>query len=416
MKLRRIQWSNRIFGPESEQERTLSEFLDDYQGPQGAKVAFISDEEDDLIGGAARLFTSLTPGMVLPASRLNGGIRQLILSAGFTFEAPASAQGPTRGSGDPETEISVLTSGTTGAAKLITHRWRTLVTASEEHGREPRRWLSTYEPGSYAWFQMVQLLLFVPGQDLILPPRRDVASMLEAGLEYETDSISATPTFWRMALLQFTRDELRHLQLKTITLGGEVVDQELLDQLRDTFVDATVTHIYASTEHGATIVVNDGLAGFPAEWVGRSHPGRPEYRIESGTLRVRTPFSALGEAEWHDTGDAVEERQGRVYILGRASSAFINVGGSKVPAQRVTEVLLSHPAISWCRVYGKAAPLVGELVAADWVGRSGERSPSEADLAVFCRERLDESMVPRVWRRLDSIPASESLKAASPNA
>lgn len=54
--------------------------------------------------------------------------------------------------------------------------------------------------------------------------------------------------------------------LKTITLGGEIATQAILDTLKNTFPDAKLRHIYATTEAGVVFTVKDGIAGFPLEW------------------------------------------------------------------------------------------------------------------------------------------------------
>ena len=70
----------------------------------------------------------------------------------------------------------------------------------------------------------------------------------------------------------------------------------------------------------------------------------------------------LRDRDRADVYKAFRNRLGRAIILGRAETAFINVGGMKVPAQEVERTLLQHPAVLWCRVRRCPAPLVGELV------------------------------------------------------
>ena len=79
-----------------------------------------------------------------------------------------------------------------------------------------------------------------------------------------------------------------------ITLGGEAVDQDLLDRLHAAFPHARLTHIYASTEMGVCFSVRDGKAGFPADYLSdRSLPC--QLRIASdGELEIRSKRAMVG--------------------------------------------------------------------------------------------------------------------------
>jgi acyl-coenzyme A synthetase/AMP-(fatty) acid ligase len=95
---------------------------------------------------------------------------------------------------------------------------------------------------------------------------------------------------------------------------------------------------------------------------------------------------------------------------------LLNVGGRKVSAAAVEEALLASPLVSWCRVRGARAPLMGTLVAADVVlapeGRALPPERAERELAAHCAgRRLPEWMIPRLWNLLDQIPLSTALKA-----
>ena len=53
-----------------------------------------------------------------------------------------------------------------------------------------------------------------------------------------------------------------------IRLSGEIVDQAILNRLRSFYPQARIAHAFASTEAGVAFDVNDGLAGFPASFIG----------------------------------------------------------------------------------------------------------------------------------------------------
>jgi acyl-CoA synthetase (AMP-forming)/AMP-acid ligase II len=312
--------------------------------------------------------------------------------------------------------VSLLTSGSTGTPKLVSHRWDTLFTARGLQRVPPRRWLIPYQVGTYAWYQLATLGMFQPAQSLVVPASDDLETLFQEAAEQKVDSLSATPTFWRLACFRVPETLLRSVPLSTLTLGGELADQAILDRLAALFPTAQITHIYASTEAGACVVVKDGQAGFPREYLDRDLPDAPTLRIQEGRLWIRSPFSTSAAAGtpdgWLDSGDLVEIRGDRVYFLGRANAALINVGGNKAYPADIEAVLLAHPSVRWCRVRAVRSPLVGYLPEAEYVPTSREQMPGETELTEYCASRLPAYAVPRLWTALPEIPVQSTLKSA----
>jgi acyl-coenzyme A synthetase/AMP-(fatty) acid ligase len=304
--------------------------------------------------------------------------------------------------------ITVLTSGTTGPPKLVEHTLASLATLAGTD-LPVRRWLCPYSPGTYAWYQLAVLGLTVPNQTIV-PTRVDAAdAWVELAAAARVDAVSATPTFWRRTLLQVDHAVLRGLRLSQVTLGGERVDQTLLDRLRECLPTARITHIYASTEAGACFAVHDGRAGFPAEWLERPLGNGVRLRVEGDRLWVSSPFAA-GRDEWLDTGDVVRRRDDRIEIVARADVAFVNVGGTKVDARAVEAVLSEHPAVLWCQVRGMDSPLTGQVVVAKVLADS-ESSLDEAELRRFAADRLAEAACPRIIEFVTDVPMTTAGKS-----
>jgi len=382
----------------------------------GERLAVISADRRVLAAAAAGLRERGDDGAVVAAEAASPEVRAALAEQGFaTLEIGSGLdfeRNPNPAPSRPG-HVTIFTSGTTGTPKAITHTWDSLRTLRSGETPPARRWLLTYLPGTYAWFQMVTLWMFVPGQALVAPAGPSPEEIWDEGAALGFDAVSATPSFWRYLLALRPAEELQKVSPAQITLGGEPVRQDLLDRLRSLFPAARLTHIYASTEVGAAVVVHDGHEGFPEEWTEDERRG---LRIVDGELHVRSPFAAAGVSPWHPTGDRVEVRNGRAVIVGRVAEDLLNVGGRKVSAAAVEEALLASPLVSWCRVRGARAPLVGTLVAADVVlapeGRALPPERAERELAAHCAgRRLPEWMIPRLWNLLDQIPLSTALKA-----
>lgn len=380
---------------------------------RGRRTAFIVESSCEALETVALALSERLEILIVPKTRFTEAVRERCRAAGFQI-LEAGRLGPAGAESSIEDgKVWLLTSGTTGTPKLVAHSWETLRTRPKGRALPPQRWILPFQTGTYAWYQLICLGLFEEGQALIPVDGADVTGVLKAASSSKATAISATPTFWRIALLQADPALLDSISFTQITLGGEAVDQSILDAVQRAYPRAQLTHIFASSEAGACIVVKDGKAGFPAALLG-APDSKTELRVFEGRLQVRSPHTAraaAGTGDWVDTGDLVEVRGDRAFFVGRADSALINVGGGKAFPADIENALLTHPNVAWCRVRGVRAPLVGYLPEADVVLRSQASAPTaEADLVKHCGERLPPYAVPRLWNFLPAIPVSGTLK------
>ncbi|GAA4209482.1 AMP-binding protein [Actinocatenispora rupis] len=364
-------------------------------------VAVLAEDAASALRAVRRHVEDGTELLVAARSRVDETLRAELIEAGF---AVPSYGVPAHRAAEPG-RLWILTSGSTGRPKRIGHTLDSLTTVRE--AQPPRTWLCPYSPGTYAWWQLVTLSLAQPGQDLVVTDPATLDDWPRAAAKHGVTAVSGTPTFWRQSLHRHG-DELTTVPLSQITLGGEPVDQPVLDLLRATFPDARISWIYASSEAGAAVVVHDGRAGFPASWLDRDSVDRPRLSVVDGELLVASPHRGAGVPELLHTGDRAEVTGDRVLLPGRISGDEINVGGTKVSAGAVREVLLTHPSVRWARVTGRRAPLVGQLVSAEVVT---DGTVDTALLQRFAAEHLAESAVPRRIRVLPEIPVKETLKS-----
>jgi len=261
------------------------------------------------------------------------------------------------------------------------------------------------------------------GAPLVLSsPGESTAEFLARAAARGVTHISGTPSHWRRALMSGAAHILKP---DYVRLSGEVSDQGLLDQLRSAYPNAQLTHAFASTEAGVAFEVDDGLAGFPVEFIESPRNGI-EMKVEDGTLRIRSQRIAaryLGSAPsglasgdgYVDTGDLVEMKDRRYYFRGR-KGGIINVGGMKVYPEEVEGVLNTDPRVRMSLVRSKRNPIVGAVVVAEVVleGALGDRRDAEeaerikSELLEACRRALPAYKVPA---RLNFVPALELTAA-----
>jgi acyl-CoA synthetase (AMP-forming)/AMP-acid ligase II len=313
------------------------------------------------------------------------------LTAPDAEELPARCAEQLHDSGAAQ-PILILTTGTTGAPKAARHDWRRLGhTVARVQPRPDQRWLLAYGPHQFAGIQVLQHVVATRAT-LIAPYPRGPADGLQALRDHGVTCLSATPTYWRFLLAEACGAGHALPPLERVTLGGEASPGDLLEDLRRAFPGARISHVYASTELGSITSVRDGRPGLPvAALYSRSNPSA-SLRVIDGELWVRPPAGMLGYADgsgdggrdstdtigaagggdraaqdgWHPTGDLVQIAGDRVLFGGRRSEV-INVGGIKVHPLPVENRIAALDSVAMARVYGRANPLTGAIVAADVV-------------------------------------------------
>ena len=324
-----------------------------------------------------------------------------------------------------ETEWILLTSGTTGAPKLVLH---TLATLAGALLRSPAPdgdlvWSTFYDIRRYGGLQIL-LRAVLGGASLVLSSASESTRdfLARAGAAGVTH-ISGTPSHWRRALMS---GAAHSISPRYVRLSGEIADQGVLDSLRAAYPAARIVHAFASTEAGLAFDVCDGLAGFPAEFVDRCD-GDVEMRVVEGTLRIRSRRNALryldaqggalaGEEGFVDTDDMVELRDGRYFFVGRRSGV-INVGGLKVHPEEVEGVINAHPRVRMSLVKARRSPITGAIVAADVVTHDGCGDETfRREIVDLCRHALAPHKVPAVIRVVPALEVSASGKLVRPRA
>lgn len=310
----------------------------------------------------------------------------------------------------------LATSGTTGTPKLVEHDFAALA-RSLRTGCDPAwRWGQMYDTARFAGLQvllqaMAQGVLLLPGPEW--PLAQKLAFLASEGVS----AISATPTLWRKILMT---PEAGRLRLRQATLGGEIADGPILGAIASRFPGTRVTHVYASTEAGASFAVTDGRPGFPLAMLQRTGSG-PALKIVENRLLVRSENGgrnyvasdvSYADADgFVDTGDIVEVDNDRCLFRGRASGA-INVGGDKVYPQEVEEVLLSHPDVRLARIRAKSSPIIGQMVTAEIVTRDEVADLRELAhlLRAYCAQHLPRWKCPATIQFVSEVTADVSGK------
>jgi acyl-coenzyme A synthetase/AMP-(fatty) acid ligase len=325
------------------------------------------------------------------------------------------------------TEWLMLTSGTSGVPKIVSHTLEGLCGAiigdSPAPGAAIPVWATFYDIRRYGGLQIF-LRAVVGGGSMVLSdaeePLADHVARLKA---HGVTHMSGTPSHWRKLLMSGATSGFAP---RYVRLSGEIADQAVLDGLSHAFPAASIGHAYASTEAGVGFAVNDGKEGFPAALLGQG--GAVDMKVVDGSLRIRSKRAAhayvgrnaatlTDEDGFVDTGDMVELRGDRYYFVGRRNG-IINVGGLKVHPEEIEAVINSHPDVRMSRAKSRRSPITGGIVVADVVLAEGSvvarTDAIRTEILAECRTKLAAHKVPAMIRfvaALDVTPAGKLARA-----
>ncbi len=324
--------------------------------------------------------------------------------------------------GGLETEWVLLTSGTTGVPKLVSHTVATLTAPIKSHPGAPV-WGTFYDIRRYGGLQIFFRAVVGRGSLILSGAGEPVVEHLARLAAHGVTHLSGTPSHWWRVLMG---PSAQMISPHYVRLSGEIAGQAVLDNLRATYPQAGLGHAYASTEAGVAFEVDDGREGFPAEFLGVGR-GDVDIKIAEGSLRLRSNRTAsryigpgapaLLDAEgFVDTADMVELRGGRYHFIGR-KDGIINVGGLKVHPEEVEAAINRHAAVSGSLVKARKSPITGAIVVADVVLKPGRQDGDgpplttvEREIIDQCRRDLAAHKVPATIRFVPALPMSPTGK------
>ncbi|OAV61502.1 AMP-binding enzyme [Enteractinococcus helveticum] len=295
---------------------------------------------------------------------------------------------------------AVLTSGTTGAPKIVVRTAESWQVAFEpldtQLGLRPGDglWMPVHQVSSMAlfsaaWAQESQLALVIPAAD-------------DPGLDRAV-AAHVTPQ-WLAHLVQLLEAGTPST-IDSVLVGGDRLPAELTKRAQGLGL-RVVPYVGASELSLVAWDTGNGMRPFPGVvtrivdgqlWVASQQIALD---VIGGTLRTE----AIDGVAWATVGDRVNQTHGVLDFLGRGDETILTAGATVVPGD-VERTITAHPQVEACLVLGQPDAVLGQRVVA-WF----EGTPEIWQLRHWVRSRLPKAARPVQWHRVEALPRTASGK------
>ncbi len=293
--------------------------------------------------------------------------------------------------------LVIFSSGSTGAPKAILHDLSAIL-GKFQKVRQQKTTL-TFLLFDHIGGIDTMLNTFGSGGCIVTVADRTPELVADAIERFQVHTLPTSPTFLDLFLIWGVWQDRDLSSLKVIAYGTEPMPQSTLERLHEVFPDVALVQTYGMSELG---VLRSRSRDSTSLWI-KFTGDEFKTKIVDGILWVKADSAMLGylnapdlfDADgWLNTQDAVEVDGEYLRILGRKSD-LINVGGQKVYPAEVENLLLQMDNVAEVAVFGKAHPMMGQIVAA----RFNLKEPEALDvfkrrMNAFCRERLAKFQIP----------------------
>ncbi len=359
------------------------------------------------------------------------------------IQADYEAERPSCHTIDQDLACLIYTSGSTGEPKGVMSAHSNVVFAASSIitylQNQPDDIVLNLLPLSFDYGLYQLLMTFKFGGTLVL--ERSFAYPAQIFKRIVAEQVTGFPLVPTIAaiLLQMDLSSYDFSSLRYITNTAAALSPSHITALKEKFPQATLFSMYGLTETKRTLYLppeqlseRPNSVGIPIPgteaWVEDVETGRRLGPGEIGELVIRgshvmrgywekpektaerfRPGSLPGERLCY-SGDLFRvDNKGFFYFVGRKDD-IIKSRGEKVAPKEIENVLFSLSGVVETAVIGVPDPVLGEAIKAFIVPK--DDSLTEKDVLRYCRQHLEDFMVPQQIEFRDALPKSSNGKIA----
>jgi long-chain acyl-CoA synthetase len=256
--------------------------------------------------------------------------------------------------------------------------------------------------------------------------------ILETMLKTGVTGFSGVPSTFMILLNKSTLRSQKFSTLRYVTQAGGAMAPAIQKEVAEIFAPAKLFIMYGATEASARLSYLDP-AFLPRKWgsIGKAIPNVELFIAdESGKAlpagaegHIVARGSNLMRGYWNDhagttevlknglyfTGDLGRmDNEGFLYVIGRTKD-MIKVGGERISAKEVEEVILELKQVHEVAVIGVPDDLLGEAIKA-YVVTAVDHQTDLNEIKNYCKRRLPPVKNPKYIEIIASLPKNQSGK------
>ena len=220
----------------------------------------------------------------------------------------------------------------------------------------------------------------------------------KAIIKNNVNRLTCTPTFLKMLCIS---TEKKFEKIKSVTVGGEILDESTINYFNKKFQNSKLINIYASTEGGSLLYSNSNYFEIPDKY-------KSKIKIKNNELILHYSLLDKNYKEiWFNTGDIIEfKKNQQIFKFTARKNSFVNIGGNKVNVFDVERMICELDYIIDAKVFTKKNNILGTILVADVIGTVEKSSRIKNDL----KKVLPNYKIPLKFYFKESLELTKSGK------
>lgn len=298
-------------------------------------------------------------------------------------------------------KFELNTSGTTSNPKRVSVKLDVCIRNVKKDDAS-KVWGVCYPPTSFAFTQVLFQALFNK-QTIVNCYSEDFVTIPQTLKKYRITNLTCTPSF--LNLLMISSDVKKDVgSVKTVTLGGEILNQKTYSLIKSNFKNAKLINIYASTEAGSLLYSNSYFFEIKEKLKDKIVIMNNELFIHKSMMNN---VSEKLVNDFYPTGDLIEFIDSTKFYFVSRKASFINVGGVRINPIEIEELIkTSVKEVGDVRVYSKPNSIFGSILIADIICKE----LNEIQLRKKIKDKLPKNKRPHKVNVVDQITLTQTGK------